>query len=135
MARSVRAERYGDVFLDGVRDLLAGGRCYLAAHAQAEKEPGRVELGWIADDKVYLNGLALDEVKKIRQLPVTDRAVWEQLWTDGVLADRDATQWKVNRRRLGTQERVIAVKAEALGLAPAPRDVRLVRVGEVARVA
>jgi hypothetical protein len=120
----VARERYAEVFLRTLAELVASGQVFLARRttdtpATVPEELARhgTKVGWVDEDGVYLlPGVGFAAVDRATRggFPLTERALWKMLAEDGHLAARDAGHFTTKARCAGAVRRVLRLKPGAL---------------------
>jgi hypothetical protein len=115
--QAVQHERAGQVFIDLLGQLVAGGQCVIDPDIRHPREhaPGTAVIGYREDDLVYLlPDLVLREINRTHPLRFTRAAIGSQLREDGLLIPgRD--NLTVQRSVRGHVIRLWRLKAASLG--------------------
>jgi len=115
--RAVQQERAGQVFLDLLGQLLAGGQCVLEddLHHPREYAPGTTVIGYRDEGFVYLlPDIVLREINRTHPLKFTKIAIGNQLREDGLLIP-GKDNLTVQRSVRGHVIRLWRMKAASLG--------------------
>jgi len=115
--RTVQRERAGQVFLDLLGQLLAGGQCVIEDDLRNPRDyaPGTSIIGYRDEGFVYLlPDIALREINRTHPLKFSKIAIGSQLREDGLLMP-GKDNLTVQRSVRGHVIRVWRMKAESLG--------------------
>jgi hypothetical protein len=115
--KAVQEERAGQVFLDLLGQLLAGGQCVIDPDMRHPRDhaPGTAVIGYREDDSIYLlPDLVLREINRAHPLRFTKAAIGSQLREDGVLIP-GASSLTVQKSVRGHVVRLWRLKAASLG--------------------
>jgi hypothetical protein len=115
--KAVQEERAGQVFIDLLGQLLAGGQCVIDPDMRHPRDhaPGTAVIGYREDDSIYLlPDLVLREINRAHPLRFTKAAIGSQLREDGVLIP-GASSLTVQKSVRGHVVRLWRLKAASLG--------------------
>ena len=117
MVRAVQGERAGQLFLDLLGQLLAGGQCVIDDDLRHPREyaPGTTIVGYRDAGFIYmLPDIVLREISKTHPLRFTKQAIGDQLKEEGLLIPGTGNL-TVQRSVRGSVVRLWRMKAEILG--------------------
>lgn len=119
MLQTVQGERAGQIFLDGLRELIASGEVMLATDLRQPEEPrpGTTLVGYQSEGAVYLlPEVAYRAVTRVQPLKFTSAAIGAQLKEEGILTvNPNDTHLGVQIRVRGARVRVWRLKGDSLG--------------------
>ena len=115
--QAVQQERAGQIFLNLLGQLVAGGQCVIADSLRNPNDPapGATIIGYRDQGFVYLlPEIAYREVSKVQPLKFTAHAIGSQLKEEGILIPGN-TNLSVQRTVRGGVVRLWRIKSENLG--------------------
>jgi hypothetical protein len=113
---AVQQERAGQVFLDLLGQLLAGGQCVIDDDLRHPRDyaPGVTVVGYREDDTVYLlPDLALREINRMHPLRFSVTAIGMQLREDGILIP-GPNNLSIQKRVRGSRVRFWQLNSDSL---------------------